>query len=70
MNDKDRELTGYIKAKLEQNEQEHGEIKADIKEIKTAVINLKVSSAKGGILGGAITTGLAFLGLWVKSQFK
>ena len=64
----DGEFKGYVTARLESNDQEHKEIKRDLKEIKEIVTGIRISSAKGGILGGAITAGLAFVGLWIKSQ--
>lgn len=66
----DAEFKGYVTAKLEANDREHKEIKGDLKEIKDIVTGIRISSAKGGIIGGAITAGLAFIGLWVKSKLN
>ena len=66
----DAEFKGYVKAKLETHQGSLNELKGDIKEIRKGVTALKVSSAKGGMIGGAITTAAAFIVLWVKSQLK
>lgn len=66
----DAEFKGYVKAKLESHDHTLDELKGDVKEIRKMVTSLRVSSAKGGVLGGAITSGLAFLLIWIKTKLS
>lgn len=66
----DAEFKGYVTRALEDNDKAHKAVFEKLGKIDKTMTDLKISSAKGGMIGGAITTAAAFIFLWVKSQLK
>lgn len=66
----DAEFKGYVTRALEENDRSHKALFDKLGRVEKAVTDLKVSSAKGGAIGGAITAGIAFLIMWAKNHFK